>query len=49
MRPTKQLWAVTLSIADKFAQDNDHFDREKFYKYVFGNEDHFKALEGVVE
>ena len=37
------VWKVTLGIADKFKQDNVRFDREKFYDYVFGTRDHFKA------
>lgn len=37
------VWSITLSIADKFAQDNELFNRKKFYNYVFGVEDQFKA------
>lgn len=37
------IWTLTLSIADKFAQDNDRFNRRKFYEYVFGTADHFGA------
>ncbi len=36
------VWRMTLSIADVFKQDNERFDREKFYNFVFG-EGHFDA------
>lgn len=37
------VWCITLSIADVFAQDNERFDRAKFYDYVLGTPDQFKA------
>lgn len=43
----RSIWRVTLSIADKFAQDNDRFDREKFYTYVFGTKDHFAVRDSI--
>jgi len=36
------VWCLTLSIADKFKQDNERFDRVKFYYHVFGT-DQFSA------
>jgi len=27
---------ITLSLADLFKRDNPHFDRDRFYKAVFG-------------
>ncbi len=45
--PTMQVWKVTLSIADVFAQDNPRFDRARFYEFVFGTRDHFAARDSL--
>lgn len=37
------VWASTLSLADKFAQGNPRFNRETFYRAVFGTSDPYIA------
>jgi hypothetical protein len=37
------VWVTTLSIADKFAQDNPRFDRGRFYDFVLGSPDPFES------
>jgi hypothetical protein len=43
-----KVWTITLSLADYFAGDNPRFDRDLFYKTVFGTSDHFGVRDSII-